>query len=481
MAGFYEKIIGCRNEGIYRVVTLFGIKFRYKNARVQTLAETKKLSAQCTNLADSIRTLSEFSRRHHETINAILTKKLGELNSQLASLNDVSGRDHRATAQKLDEANKLLRSYTATLAEFRVMQEEVNKLQGQNHKETAQKLDEATKLMRTDVGRTGSLLELKYDFARYYRNPFERGFLLPMFAYMERPDFEEKYLALVHGMAPSSVREVNKILSRVSMVKTKPDQARHNFYSVSEQVERTRLRTDFENQILRISDKLFAYDRYLLPIRHFEICVFLYKHGIKLVRDKESIRKKDMIDAGGFIGDSALVLSDYTDKRIFSFEANPQNFDLLKKTLEINHLSKVVPVQKALWNSETELEMHAQGSCSSLTEVGNIKYVDGTVKVPTVTLDNFVRENKIDVGLIKVDLEGAELEFLQGAEHTIRTQKPVLLLSIYHKPSDFFELKPMLEQWVPEYEFTVFNPVDWGILLETMIVAQPRLSLSQKS
>lgn len=76
-----------------------------------------------------------------------------------------------------------------------------------------------------------------------------------------------------------------------------------------------------------------------------------------------------------------------------------------------------------------------------------------------------IAENNLNVGLIKVDLEGAEQEFLKGAEQTIRN---------YHKPSDFFELKPMLESWVPEYEFTIFNPVDISVLLETMIVAQPK-------
>ncbi len=385
-------------------------------------------------------TISNTPKRSRNTASKLLAKQLGEL------------------CAKVDDLGERLGTY---------------------HLEMLQKLDETTKLVKTDVEGTRSLLEVEYNFARYYQNSFEKGFLVPMFEYMDRPDFEEKYLDLIRGMAPPSIREINKILSRVRMVKAKPDQARYNFYSVSEQDERTKLRTDFLNRILRISDNMYAYDKYLLPINHFERCVFLYKHGIELVRDKESIRKKDMIDAGGFIGDSALVLSDYSDKRIFSFEANPQNFDLLKKTLEINKLSKVVPVQKALWNSETELEMHVQGSCSSFIEVGGIKYVNGTVKVPTTTLDSFVSENKLDVGLIKVDLEGAELEFLQGAKHTIRTQKPVLLLSIYHKPSDFFELKPMLEQWVPEYEFTVFNPVDWGILLETMIIAQPKNSLSK--
>ncbi len=381
---------------------------------------------------------SDTSKRNRENASKLPTKKLTELASKLETIKELLGADRQGIVQKLDEVSALL---------------------------------------KTNVGRIGSLLELEYGTARYYQSPFEKGFLAPFFDYMDHPDFEEKYLALIRGMDPSSIREINKILSRVNMIKAKPSQVRYNFFSVREQKERTKLITDFRTRIVRISDNLYAYDKYLLPINHFEVCVFLYKHGIELVRDKESIREKAIIDAGAFIGDSALVLSDYTDKKIYSFEASPENFSLLKKTVEINHLTRVVPVRKALWSSETKLEMNACGSASSLLELQGIKYEKNAFKVQTVTLDSFVSKKKLRMGLIKVDLEGAELEFLKGAENTIRTQKPVLLLSIYHKPSDFFELKPLLEQWVPEYEFSVFNPVDWGILIETMIVAQPKLKI----
>ncbi len=415
MSRFYEKIIGCRNEGNYRIVTLFGIKLKYKNARRELLAESKKLFAQCTAVTALIKRLSDSLTRNHDDT----TRRCLGIEAAIKELTDLS-------RQRLDKISR----------------------------------------------GTGDLSELEYNPVRYYSNQFERGFLLPFFDYMDRPDFEEKYLGLIRGMDASSICEINKILCRVNMVKAKPDQGRYHFYSLKEQEERTKLVTDFRNRILRVSDHLYAYDKYLLPINHFEVCVFLYKHGIELVRDKERVRRADIIDAGGFIGDSALVLSDYTDGRIYSFEANPQNLALLNKTLEINGPSKVIPVSRALWSSETELEFNLQGSCTSAFKLGAIEYREGIVKVPTVTLDSFVKKNNLRVGLIKVDLEGAELEFLKGAKNTIKSQKPVLLLSIYHKPSDFFELKSLLESWVPEYEFTVFSPVDWGILLETMIVAQ---------
>lgn len=391
---FFEKIIGCKNDGIYRVITILGIKFKFKNARRQIIAEIKALNGKYEKLKTEIEEL------------------------KLSSSN-VSG------------------------------------------------------VLKNLSGRTTALWETEYAPFRYYENKFEKEFVLPFFDYMERPDFQEKYLALVQNLSDRDIREINKILSRLNVMKAKPQLTRYNFFSPEEQRKKIKIKTDFTDKVLSISDNLYVYDKYKLPINHFERCVFLYKHGIELVKGKVALKNKDFIDAGAFIGDSALVLSEYTDKRIYSFEANPENIDLLQKTIELNGLTNVAVIQKALYSSETELEFNINSSASSLNRLSGVTYNE-TIKVPTVTLDKFVAENNLNVGLIKVDLEGAEQEFLKGAEQTIRNQKPVLLLSIYHKPSDFFELKPMLESWVPEYEFSVFNPVDISVLLETMIVAQPK-------
>ena len=336
-----------------------------------------------------------------------------------------------------------------------------------------EKVDELLRLVQQTCARTSELWNSEYTPLRFYGSKFEKEFLRSFFDYTERPDFSDKYLSFIHGMSPASIRECNKILARICFVKEHPELPRYNFFSPEEQLQRIKLQIDFRSRIVRISDQLFAYDQYLLPINHFEACVFLYKHGIELVRDKACLRDKVFIDAGGFIGDSALVLQEYTDKQIYSFEVNPSNVELFKRSVELNHLSsKVTLVEKALWSRKTSLEFNLSGSASSLEKLHGIFYEPETIKVPTISLDRFVRENQLEVGLIKVDLEGAESEFLRGARHTIKTQKPVLLLSIYHKPSDFFELKPMLESLVPDYEFSIFNPVDNGILLETMIVAQ---------
>ncbi len=59
------------------------------------------------------------------------------------------------------------------------------------------------------------------------------------------------------------------------------------------------------------------------------------------------------------------------------------------------------------------------------------------------------------------------MEFLKGAKHTICTQKPTMLISIYHSLDDFFEIKPLIESWNLGYTFSIHKPIDYTISVET--------------
>ncbi len=56
---------------------------------------------------------------------------------------------------------------------------------------------------------------------------------------------------------------------------------------------------------------------------------------------------------------------------------------------------------------------------------------------------------------IKLDVEGAELETLKGAERTIKEYKPRLAISIYHKPSDIYEIPELLMEYRSDYKFYI--------------------------
>ena len=217
------------------------------------------------------------------------------------------------------------------------------------------------------------------------------------------------------------------------------------------------------------------YHNHFLPINHFEPCVFVYKHGLSLVKNLKKLKDKDIIDAGAFIGDSACIFTKYTRKKIYSFEPMPENFALLKKVICMNDLNNVIPVNKALSQTIGTLDFRTPNSVSSSSscfKLHGINYQDHIECVECTTLDHFVEENNIIVGLIKTDLEGGEFDFLQGAERTIKKFRPTMLLSIYHKPEDFFYIKTTIEGWNLGYKFKIFNPIDKGILLETMLICE---------
>ncbi len=306
---------------------------------------------------------------------------------------------------------------------------------------------------------------------KFYQNSFEQSFLKPFIQYMKHPDFNEKYLKLISNLPEEDVFTINNIIRRIQIVTAYPNNAKINIYNTEEQKQRKNLFDNFFNKILKVNDELYVYGKYKLPVNHFEPCVFYYKHGMETLKNTDRIRQQNIIDAGGFIGDSALVLSSYTEKKIYSFEAIPANLQKMQKTIELNSLSNVIPVNKALYSKKTELEFNICDSASSSVKLEAIPEGE-KVKVQAIALDEFVKEHNLDVGLIKVDLEGAEQEFLQGALNTIKEQKPTLLFSIYHKPEDFFEIKPILESLNLGYKFRIYNPVDFAIEIETLLIAE---------
>jgi hypothetical protein len=52
-----------------------------------------------------------------------------------------------------------------------------------------------------------------------------------------------------------------------------------------------------------------------------------------------------------------------------------------------------------------------------------------------------------------MDIEGSEIEALKGAADTIRTKKPRLAISVYHKPEDIIEIPAFLKELTPDYKF----------------------------
>lgn len=195
---------------------------------------------------------------------------------------------------------------------------------------------------------------------------------------------------------------------------------------------------------------------------------FWYRHGLETLKNLEYFKHKDIIDVGGYIGDSACILHEYTNGKIHSFEATTANFNLMLETIHLNNLTRVIPIKKALGSKKDKMSISINAGCSSFVA----EHTAESEEVEIITLDSYVAEHKLEVGFIKVDIEGFEMEFLKGAKHTICTQKPTMLLSIYHSLEHFFTIKPLIESWNLGYTFSIYKPIDYTISVETALFCE---------
>lgn len=325
------------------------------------------------------------------------------------------------------------------------------------------------------IRREMNLFKRQSYLRKLYFHPGEREALAKLFSdAMNREDSAQRFSALISGLDNESRNTVSDIIHRMGMI-ADGNKSLQDVYTQREQEEFVRMNDEFSSKIVKLNDNLYYYNGYYLPVNQFDSSVFFTRYGIDKLTTLDSVRNKHIIDAGGYVGDTALLFSSYTDKNIHVFEASPSNMDIIRETIRLNHLDNIVPVSKALGEKSgtATFSLGERNSCNSLVERPGYNYPDH-IEVPVVTLDDYVRENDLEVGLIKVDIEGGEQLLLRGAVETIRTQHPILLISIYHSANDFFEIKPMIEKMCGKYTFRIVKPANPAIALETILLAEVR-------
>lgn len=154
----------------------------------------------------------------------------------------------------------------------------------------------------------------------------------------------------------------------------------------------------------------------------------------------------EVIDAGSCWGESSLLFSFLSapNGRVLSIEFLPSNLDVQKKNLDLNSdLAKRIDIiESPVWSkSKVNLDFQDKGPGTTIIS-DRIMEKSGNTK--TITIDDLVKEKRLPkVDFIKMDIEGAELPALKGAERTIKRYRPNLAISIYHSLDDFLD--------IPEY------------------------------
>ena len=453
----------------------------YADALNGLSSDNKSISAEIKSLSDSVTAGFDKTSKTGEYADALngLSADNESISAEIKSLSDsvAAGFDKTSkTGEYADVLNGLSSDNESISAEIKSLSDSVSAGFDKTSKtgEYAQSLLDAENTANT-IRREMSLFKRQSYLRCLYANHVEREAMAKLFSdAMSREDSAQRFNALISGLDNESKNTVSDIIHRMEVI-SDGNKVLRDIFSQREQDEFVRMNDEFKSKIVKLNDNLYYYNGYYLPVNQFDSSVFYSKYAIDELTTLDSVRNKDIIDAGGYVGDTALLFSSYTDKSIHVFEASPSNMDIIRETIRLNQLENIVPVSKALGEKSgtATFSLGERNSCNSLVERPGYNYPNH-IEVPVITLDDYVRENNLEVGLIKVDIEGGEQLLLKGAVETIRTQHPILLISIYHSANDFFEIKPMIEKMCDKYTFRIIKPANSAIVIETILLAEVR-------
>lgn len=194
----------------------------------------------------------------------------------------------------------------------------------------------------------------------------------------------------------------------------------------------------FEDEMSKkiILDRIRAYLLYSeiehLPdyTRYFEPSI------IKLTNDEV------FVDGGGYTGDTSLDFirnADNKYRHIYCFEPDLDNYNMAVANLR--QYKGVTVINQGLWSKPDNLSFSAgHSTMSQLDSVGN------TI-VPVTSLDSYFDKNQNLPTLIKLDIQGAEKEALTGSQKIIREGCPKLVICVYHKIEDIYQIPRLIAEY----------------------------------
>ena len=136
--------------------------------------------------------------------------------------------------------------------------------------------------------------------------------------------------------------------------------------------------------------------------------------------------------------------------RIYSFEADPKNYARAKEILAPLGKCELFPYGTANVNKKVYFAADAfETSCIISKEEAEKRNFEGVEEIETAALDDVLEGKKIT--FIKMDIEGAEYEALQGVRKLIMENRPRMAISVYHKFEDFVTLADLVLKMHPDY------------------------------
>ena len=154
------------------------------------------------------------------------------------------------------------------------------------------------------------------------------------------------------------------------------------------------------------------------------------------------------VDLGAYNGDTIKEMLEFTHGKyaaIYALEPDKKDFKKLSKF--VSGMPHVFAYNAAAWCVDSELPFAAKAGRQSAITAGS------ETMVSALSVDNILGERPATI--IKMDVEGFEREAIWGSALTISHHTPKLMVSLYHRNEDIFELPLLIRKLNPSYKFYI--------------------------
>lgn len=136
------------------------------------------------------------------------------------------------------------------------------------------------------------------------------------------------------------------------------------------------------------------------------------------------------VDAGSYIGTEAIYFAKLSPKNfVIALEPDLDNYQKLLTNISLNNVKNILPINAGLWKSSGHVKFSSNGNEMSGVLFGNDRK---STRVKTITLDCIYQKIHRKIDYVKMDIEGAEIEALQGGVRCIKKCHPKFIIATYH-------------------------------------------------
>ncbi len=168
-----------------------------------------------------------------------------------------------------------------------------------------------------------------------------------------------------------------------------------------------------------------------------------------------------VVDVGANIGYYTTIFSRLAGEngKVFAFEPDPENFRILKSNMELNGCKNAVLEQKALSDKSGRIKLYLNEDNRGDHRIYDSGDSRDFVEIEAIKLDDALRGESSGINFLKMDVQGAEVLVLRGAEEVLKKSADLSIVSEFWPyaiekagcdPAEFFQI-------LDDNNFEIFN------------------------